>query len=104
MFLWFNNLTLVDLGIDPKQIARKALSIISLRKINSEIVEDADLAGPILIVIIFGTILLFRGRLEFGYIYGFGLTSCLLFYILFKVIVEREHSLDLYTIMSVLGY
>ncbi|CAI2374164.1 unnamed protein product [Moneuplotes crassus] len=95
---------LEDLGINPKQIMRKVLSVISLKKINREIVEDADLAGPILIAIIFGTLLLLRGKIEFGTIYGSGLTFCFLFYILFKVIVDKEHSLNLYTIMSVLGY
>eukprot|EP00344_Euplotes_crassus_P008210 CAMPEP_0197005042 /NCGR_PEP_ID=MMETSP1380-20130617/27369_1 /TAXON_ID=5936 /ORGANISM="Euplotes crassus, Strain CT5" /LENGTH=221 /DNA_ID=CAMNT_0042424033 /DNA_START=15 /DNA_END=680 /DNA_ORIENTATION=+ len=95
---------LEDLGINLMQIRRKVLSIISMRKINPEIIEDADLAGPILIAIIFGTLLLLRGKIEFGRIYGYGLTSCVLFFILFKVLVAREHSLGLYTIMSVLGY
>ena len=65
----------LDLGIDIKQITRKVLSVASLRKVNQEVVDDADLAGPLLIAIIFGTILLFRGKVQFGYIYGFGLTG-----------------------------
>ena len=53
------------------------LSVISFRKIDKEIVEDADLSGPLMIAILFGTILLLRGRVQFGYIYGFGLTGCI---------------------------
>jgi len=49
----------------------------SLRKVNKEVVDDADLAGPLLVAILFGTILLLRGKVQFGYIYGFGLTGCL---------------------------
>lgn len=66
----------IDLGIDLKQITRKIFSIMSLRKVNKEIVDDADLAGPLLVAILFGTILLLRGKVQFGYIYGFGLTGC----------------------------
>lgn len=83
---------------------RKIFSVISLRKINKEVVDDADLAGPLLTAIIFGTILLLRGKVQFGYIYGFGLTGCLGIFCLLKAMVNREKSLDLYTIMSVLGY
>lgn len=35
--------------------------------------DDSDLAGPILFFLLFGTFLLFSGRLHFGYIYGLAL-------------------------------
>ena len=80
------------------------LSIISFRKIDKQIVDDADLSGPLLIAIIFGTLLLFRGKVQFGYIYGFGLTGCIGIFCLLKSMVAKEQPLFLYTVMSVLGY
>lgn len=35
--------------------------------------DDSDLAGPILFFLMFGTILLFSGKVHFGYIYGLAL-------------------------------
>jgi hypothetical protein len=35
--------------------------------------DDSDLAGPILFFLLFGTFLLFSGKLHFGYIYGLAL-------------------------------
>lgn len=35
--------------------------------------DDSDLAGPILFFLLFGTILLFSGKVHFGYIYGLAL-------------------------------
>lgn len=68
---------LEDLGIDPTQIKRKLLSIAKMEKVNKEMVDDADLAGPIMVAITLGTLLLFRGKVQFGYIYGYGFTGCL---------------------------
>ena len=35
--------------------------------------DDSDLAGPILFFLLFGTFLLFSGKVHFGYIYGLAL-------------------------------
>jgi hypothetical protein len=35
------------------------------------------MAGPILVAVLFGLSLLARGKVEFGNIYGFGLTGCI---------------------------
>lgn len=51
------NVTL-DLDIDLKQIVKKMLSVISFTKVDREIIEDADMVGPVLIAIIFGFLLL----------------------------------------------
>lgn len=73
-----------DLGIDPSQIKKKLLSIAKLKKVNKEIVDEADMAGPLMIAILFGTILLLKGKVQFGYIYGFGITGCLAIFCLLK--------------------
>ena len=95
---------LEELGIDIGQIARKVQSILSLRKVNKEILEDADLSGPLLIAILFGVILLLRGKVQFGYIYGFGFSGCVGIFWLLKAMIHKEQNLELYTIMSILGY
>jgi hypothetical protein len=38
--------------------------------------DDSDLAGPILFFFLFGTFLLFSGKVHFGYIYGVALLGC----------------------------
>lgn len=53
------------------------------RPINQHIMDDSDLAGPILFFLLFGTFLLFSGQVHFGYIYGLALLgSCSLHIIL----------------------
>jgi hypothetical protein len=43
------------------------------RHIDQHIMDDSDLAGPILFFLLFGTFLLFSGKVHFGYIYGLAL-------------------------------
>ena len=114
---------LEDLGIDLWQIKRKIFSIISMKKSNKEILNDADLAGPLMIAILLGTVLLFQGKVQFGYtiqfkqswssrstllnfycIYGYGLTGWLSIFGFLRYTLGANHTPDLYTIMSILGY
>lgn len=44
-----------------------------LARIDQHIMDDSDLAGPILFFLLFGTFLLFSGKVHFGYIYGLAL-------------------------------
>lgn len=44
-----------------------------LAHIDQHIMDDSDLAGPILFFLLFGTFLLFSGKVHFGYIYGLAL-------------------------------
>lgn len=44
-----------------------------LANIDTHIMDDSDLAGPILFFLLFGTFLLFSGKVHFGYIYGLAL-------------------------------
>lgn len=43
------------------------------RPIDQHLMDDSDLAGPILAFLLFGTFLLFSGKVHFGYIYGLAL-------------------------------
>jgi hypothetical protein len=67
---------LEELGINPSEIFHKSLSVAIpfdyFNKLSSaELSEsESDLAGPLLICLLFGTFLMLGGKLHFGYIYG----------------------------------
>ncbi|PKS10982.1 hypothetical protein jhhlp_002741 [Lomentospora prolificans] len=44
-----------------------------LGRIDQHLMDDSDLAGPVLFFLLFGTFLLFSGKVHFGYIYGLAL-------------------------------
>lgn len=44
-----------------------------MARINQNIMDDSDLAGPIIFFLLFGTFLLFSGKVHFGFIYGLAL-------------------------------
>lgn len=43
------------------------------KHIDHHLMDDSDMAGPILFFLLFGTFLLFSGKVHFGYIYGLAL-------------------------------
>ncbi|KAK6582445.1 hypothetical protein PZA11_004853 [Diplocarpon coronariae] len=82
---------LVELGVNFGHIRGKVadeyqqtLAVLNpLAHIDQHIMDDSDLAGPILFFLLFGTFLLFSGKVHFGYIYGLALLgSCSLHTIL----------------------
>jgi hypothetical protein len=62
------------------------------------------MAGPVLVAILFGLTLLLKGRVEFGNIYGFGLTGCIGIYFLINLLSRRGQYVELYSCISILGY
>ncbi|KAF5652797.1 golgi integral membrane protein [Fusarium sp. NRRL 25303] len=51
--------------------AQGTLAVLNpFRRIDSHIMDDSDLAGPLIFFLLFGFILLFSGQVHFGYIYG----------------------------------
>ncbi|EIM83105.1 Yip1 domain-containing protein [Stereum hirsutum FP-91666 SS1] len=73
-----------------------------LRRVDERIMDDADLAGPLLFCFCFGTFLLFSGKPQFGYIYGVGLLGSASIYTLLNLMSEK--GIDAYRVSSVLGY
>ncbi|KAI9151495.1 putative Golgi membrane protein [Paramyrothecium foliicola] len=66
-----------ELGIQPKHIQAKTLAVLNpFRHIDQHLMDDSDLAGPLLFFFLLGTILLFSGKVHFGYIYGLALLGC----------------------------
>ena len=62
------------------------------------------MAGPLLILVLFALSFLCRGRVEFGNIYGFGLTGAIRIFLIINLMASRGQYVDLYDCISVLGY
>lgn len=70
--------------------------------IDQHLMDDADLAGPVIFAFGFGTFLLFSGKPQFGYIYGLVLLGDISLYWLLNLMSEQ--GIDAYRVASVLGY
>ncbi|KAH6910389.1 Yip1 domain family protein [Coprinopsis sp. MPI-PUGE-AT-0042] len=94
---------LEELGINFNHISAKSLTVLNpLRGVDSRIMDDADLAGPIIFFFCFGISLLLSGKPNFGYIYGVGLFGSVSIYTLLNLMSQR--GIDVYRVASVLGY
>lgn len=92
------------MGINFEHIWIKTQSVLlPTKQINEHILDDADLAGPLVYCFLFGFCLLLAAKVHFGYIYGFGVLSCIFMYLLMNLL-SPERSIDIYRVCSVLGY
>ena len=72
--------------------------------------ENADLAGPILIALAFGCLLLLSGKMHFGDIYAMFLFGNSIMYFLINfmnqvpIFIIQSDVIPLYSVMSTLGY
>ncbi|KAH0563149.1 hypothetical protein GP486_002287 [Trichoglossum hirsutum] len=65
---------LEELGVNFGHIKTKTLVVLNpLARIDQNIMDDSDLAGPVLFFLLYGFFLLFSGKLHFGHIYGLAL-------------------------------
>lgn len=96
---------LEEVGINFQHIKMKTLAVLNPmnRNITSDIMADSDLAGPIIFVLLFGTLLLLAGKVQFGYIYGVGLFGIISLHYLFKLMSD-DVTIDLIRSASVIGY
>jgi len=77
---------LEELGVNFGHIQSKTLAVLNpLARIDQHIMDDSDLAGPILFFLLFGFFLLFSGKVHFGYIYGLGLLGCTLLHLILSL-------------------
>ncbi|RKP30138.1 Yip1-domain-containing protein [Metschnikowia bicuspidata] len=96
---------LQELGINFDHIKGKTLTVLNplKRDINPDIMTDSDLAGPIIFVLIFGTLLLLTGKVQFGYVYGVGLFGVISSHYLFRL-MSNEVQIDMTRSASIIGY
>eukprot|EP00995_Heteronema_vittatum_P004524 NODE_1703_length_906_cov_355.152859_g1186_i0.p1 GENE.NODE_1703_length_906_cov_355.152859_g1186_i0~~NODE_1703_length_906_cov_355.152859_g1186_i0.p1 ORF type:complete len:244 (+),score=19.13 NODE_1703_length_906_cov_355.152859_g1186_i0:33-764(+) len=100
----FERPLLEELGIDFQHIKRKAWIVCNPFKpcMDAAMLQDGDLAGPLLFSILLGCALLLSGRVHFGYIFGMGLGGCVCLYALLNVMTDK--AVDLQYTVSTLGY
>lgn len=81
---------LEELGINFSHITGKTFAVLAPYKESSqEVLEDADLAGPLVFCLIFGCTLLLAGKVHFNYIYGLGVFGCLGIYLLLTMMTPN---------------
>ncbi|XP_063240875.1 protein YIPF5-like [Bacillus rossius redtenbacheri] len=81
----------------------QTLSVLNpFRTTDAAILQDTDLAGPLVFGLALGAFLLLSGKVHFGYIYGIGVLGCLAVYALLSLMAVSGVTLG--AVVSVLGY
>ncbi|KAJ9127949.1 hypothetical protein QFC24_000234 [Naganishia onofrii] len=92
-----------EIGVNPSHILAKSLTVLNpLRRVDEHIMDDADLAGPLVFCFGFALVLLLSGKPQFSYIYGVAALGTTAIYLLLNVMSET--GIDAYRTASVLGY
>ncbi|KAK6524927.1 hypothetical protein TWF281_011819 [Arthrobotrys megalospora] len=96
---------LEELGINFGHIKMKTLIVLNpLASIDQHIMDDSDLAGPILFCFLFGTFLLLSGRVHFGYIYGCAFFGSVTLHWILNLMALPGVNINYIRSASVLGY
>ncbi|KAA6399350.1 MAG: putative protein YIPF5 [Streblomastix strix] len=97
---------LEELGIDPVDCVKRVLSVLNpMERGNPEQWQEGDLSGFLIFIISFCFLLLLKGRIHFGYVFGFSIIGSLLLYFLLNLMsISRGSSLTAYNVVSILGY
>ncbi|KAK4665756.1 hypothetical protein QC763_403360 [Podospora pseudopauciseta] len=62
---------LEELGVSFTKIQRKTFAVLNpFSRVDQHLMDDSDLAGPVLFFFLFGTFLMLSGSVHFGFIYG----------------------------------
>jgi protein YIPF5/7 len=94
---------LEELGINPEHIVQKTLSVLNpFRATEQSVLQDTDMAGPLVFCLAFGSFLLLSGKVHFSYIYGIGVLGCIAMYALLTLMTVDGTTLG--AVVSVLGY
>ncbi|KAM5339584.1 protein YIPF7 [Glossophaga mutica] len=94
---------LEELGINFDHIWQKTLTVLNpLKPADGSIMNETDLAGPILFCVALGATLLLAGKVQFGYLYGMSAIGCLGIYILLNLMSSSGVTYG--CVASVLGY
>lgn len=101
---------LEELGIHLENIAAKTKAVIlpisrfGGDKLDPKVIcQDADLAGPIVLCLLLGAEMVMSGKMQFGYIYGFGLFGCFSMTLVLNL-TSPQDPISVWTVASILGY
>jgi hypothetical protein len=97
---------LEELGISFAHVSTKLKAVMLLHKpVPLNILQDSDLAGPLVVSAGLAFFLLLQGKLVLGYIYGFGMMGTLALFTLLSLMQKKEvPPIDLSRTFSVMGY
>nr|XP_033783630.1 protein YIPF5 [Geotrypetes seraphini] len=94
---------LEELGINFDHIWQKTLTVLHPLKVaDGNIMNETDLAGPMVFCLAFGATLLLAGKIQFGYVYGISAIGCLGMFCLLNLMSMTGVSFG--CVSSVLGY
>ncbi|KAM3845934.1 protein YIPF5 [Vipera latastei] len=94
---------LEELGINFDHIWQKTLTVLHpLKAADGNIMNETDLAGPMVFCLAFGATLLLAGKIQFGYVYGISAIGCLGIFCLLNLMSMTGVSFG--CVASVLGY
>ncbi|XP_076130323.1 protein YIPF5 [Alosa pseudoharengus] len=94
---------LEELGINFDHIWQKTLTVLHpMKAADGSIMNETDLAGPMVFCLAFGATLLLSGKIQFGYVYGISAIGCLGMYCLLNLMAMTGVSFG--CVSSVLGY
>ncbi|XP_053157503.1 protein YIPF5 isoform X1 [Hemicordylus capensis] len=94
---------LEELGINFDHIWQKTLTVLHpLKAADGSIMNETDLAGPMVFCLAFGATLLLAGKIQFGYVYGISAIGCLGMFCLLNLMSMTGVSFG--CVASVLGY
>jgi len=99
---------LEELGINVHHIIAKSRAVIfpisRKTKEDEHLMDDTDLAGPLLFGLLLGGELLLSAKIHFGYIYGFGMFAWLAMSLILNLLSPPDKPISVWTVMSILGY
>ncbi|NXU84997.1 YIPF5 protein, partial [Xiphorhynchus elegans] len=94
---------LEELGINFDHIWQKTLTVLHpLKDADGNIMNETDLAGPMVFCLAFGATLLLAGKIQFGYVYGISAIGCVGMFCLLNLMSMTGVSFG--CVASVLGY
>uniref|UniRef100_A0A0N5BC78 Protein YIPF n=1 Tax=Strongyloides papillosus TaxID=174720 RepID=A0A0N5BC78_STREA len=96
---------LEELGINFDHIKQKTMSVLNPRgSSTADVINDQDLAGPLVFCLLFGFSLLLHGKVQFGFIYGMGGIGTIGMYLLLNLMADPTMKISFTCTASVLGY
>eukprot|EP01101_Sappina_pedata_P008783 TRINITY_DN4946_c0_g1_i1.p1 TRINITY_DN4946_c0_g1~~TRINITY_DN4946_c0_g1_i1.p1 ORF type:complete len:254 (-),score=68.10 TRINITY_DN4946_c0_g1_i1:85-846(-) len=94
---------LEELGINFGHIVSKTrASLNPIHSVDIHLMDDTDLAGPLVFCLLMGFFLLLTGKMQFGYIFGVGIIGCISIW--FVMNMMSESGIDFPRSVAVLGY
>lgn len=96
---------LEELGVFPRHIVAKAMAVLHpTASVPSEVIEDTDLAGPVMFAVSLGFLLSLQGKVQFGAIYTLSMLGILLAKMLLALMCDAHHAVPIQFVVSTLGY